>query len=97
MKLLVIVGLLVALCGCAGNPSNPPLSVPPTQAFAATLNTQFTAAVSVGGGVKPYSFSIVSGAMPPGLTMDPVTGVISGTPTIRGTFHLQVQVQDSSK
>src|SRR5262249_29504525 len=39
--------------------------------------------------------SISSGALPPGLTLDPNTGQISGTPTVLGDFTFTVQVKDS--
>lgn len=40
----------------------------------------------------PISYSIVSGALPPGLTLDTVSGVISGTPTTIGTYTFEIGV-----
>jgi hypothetical protein len=49
------------------------------------------------GGTPGYSnFTIVGGSLPAGMTLDPVTGVISGTPTVAGPVNIQVQVQDST-
>lgn len=47
------------------------------------------------GGVLPIgNFSIVSGALPPGLSMD-AAGTVTGTPTQGGTFTWTVQVNDA--
>jgi hypothetical protein len=48
-------------------------------------------------GTPPYNWSITSGALPSGLSLNPSTGVISGTPAANyGTYNLTFQVQDSS-
>lgn len=44
----------------------------------------------------PLSWSIVQGALPAGLILDPITGIISGTPTTTGTFMFLVQVQTAA-
>jgi hypothetical protein len=48
------------------------------------------------GGTPPYTWSIVSGALPPGLTLNPTSGAISGTPTAPGTYSFVIQVSDSA-
>ncbi len=45
------------------------------------------------GGVSPYTY-VVSGARPPGLSLDS-TGLLSGTPTTVGTYSFTVTVTDS--
>ncbi len=53
--------------------------------------------LTVTGGTQPYTWSITSGALPPGLTLNATTGVISGTPAANyGTYTLALQVSDSS-
>ena len=44
----------------------------------------------VSGGTAPYTFS-VAGTLPNGLTLNPTNGAITGTPTVAGTFTLQVK------
>src|SRR5207249_2445191 len=60
----------------------------------ATVGQSYNAAVSVTGGSAPYQFAIGEGALPPGLSLNPATGVISGTPTQNGSFVFQVVVSD---
>jgi len=62
-----------------------------------TTCTAYSANVlSVEGGKAPFTWSVVSGALPPGLHMAPATGVITGNPTTVGTFKLTVMVADST-
>lgn len=48
------------------------------------------------GGTPPYSFSVISGSLPPGLSLDGNTGKVFGLPTATGTFSATVQVTDST-
>ena len=41
--------------------------------------------LNVSGGQDPYHFAIKSGSLPPGLTLNPLTGLIHGTPLVAGT------------
>ena len=52
---------------------------------------------TVEGGTPAYTWSVSSGSLPPGLTMDPATGAITGTPTAVGEFQLSVTVVDSTQ
>lgn len=51
--------------------------------------------VGTGGGGGPYAFSVLSGSMPGGLTLN-ANGTITGTPTTQGRFEVLAQVQDVS-
>jgi Putative Ig domain len=48
------------------------------------------------GGVQPYTWSVVAGALPPGLELPRRGNTISGTPTTAGTFTFTVRVTDDA-
>src|SRR5260221_1346750 len=57
--------------------------------------TAYSQALTVAGGKSPYAWSVASGALPPTVTLDALTGVLSGQLTA-GNFDFTVQVTDSS-
>jgi len=61
-----------------------------------TVGTEYSATLSASGGIPPYTWSISSGSLPNGLTLDSSTGILSGTPTQTGTFTFTIQVKDSN-
>lgn len=48
------------------------------------------------GGVPDYEWTLVAGALPPGLELTESPGRITGTPTTAGTFAFTVRVTDSA-
>lgn len=73
----------------------PPTVVIGTTTLAnATQNVPYTASISASGGTAPYSYTIVSGALPSGMALAP-TGSLTGTPTAPGTTSFTVRVTDS--
>jgi len=73
-----------------------PLAITTTTLPDGTVNVAYNQTVAATGGITPLSWSVASGALPGVLTLDPASGVISGTPTAAGAFTFTVQVQDSS-
>ena len=53
--------------------------------------------LSVEGGTAPFTWSVSAGTLPPGLTLAPSTGAITGTPTAAGTFNFTATVVDSTE
>lgn len=61
----------------------------------AVLGQMYSQTLVVTNGVPFYSWSLTSGALPAGLTLSAISGLLSGIPTAAGTFTFQVQVLDS--
>lgn len=62
---------------------------------AGALRVPYTQSLPVAGGAGPYSYKLVSGALPAGLSLSS-SGVISGTPTKAGGSAFGVQVTDAN-
>lgn len=61
------------------------------QLGSATQGTHFTGKIVATGGLAPYHFTIRFGSLPAGLSLNPKTGVIEGTPTQKGTSEFTVR------
>jgi len=72
----------------------PPLEITTTSLPDAVLGEPYSATLEATGGTPPYTWSIIDGSLPGGLSLDPLTGVISGTPSSTGTWDFMVQVMD---
>jgi len=75
-------------------PTPPVVSCPPNKG--GNVGTPFSTTIPVTGGTAPFTFSISSGSLPPGLTLNTTTGVISGTPTTAGTYSFTIMVVDGA-
>jgi YVTN family beta-propeller protein len=63
---------------------------------AATAETAYSQTLTASGGTTPYTYAVSAGALPAGMSLNPTTGVLSGTPTAAGSFNFTVTVTDSS-
>jgi hypothetical protein len=71
----------------------------PTFSYAARINAQRNKNVNVKpkvAGSPAPSFSVVSGSLPPGLSLNASTAAITGTPTTTGTYPFTVRGSNSA-
>ena len=59
-------------------------------------NSSYLDTLIAKGGTAPYGWSVSSGTIPTHLSLDSLTGIISGVPVNIGTFSFTVQVKDAS-
>jgi len=72
------------------------LEITTTSLPAGTTATAYNIGLGASGGIPPFTWSITSGQLPSGLTLDPQAGVISGTPIVAGTSNFTLQLKDSA-
>lgn len=104
--LLLLVGA-TTLAGCVGTSlqSSQALNPPPATASLkistnslpnGEVDLPYQGSIVATGGTPPYSWSVAAGALPNGLALDSLSGIISGQPASAGTFGFAIGVQDSS-
>jgi hypothetical protein len=71
-----------------------PLTITTSSLPYGTLDIPYNQTLTATGGTLPYSWSVISGTLPDGLTLNSSTGIISGTPAATGDFNFSVQVTD---
>ena len=62
---------------------------------AGAVGSLYQAQVGATGGATPYGWSIASGSLPAGLSLNAGTGAVTGTPMAAGTFSFVVQATDA--
>jgi hypothetical protein len=75
-------------------PPNPPIISGTLQP--GILSTSYSQQLAVGGGDAPYTWSLATGALPAGLTLNPTSGLVFGIPTTVGTRNFTVAAVDSA-
>ncbi len=70
-----------------------PLAITSSTLPSGTNGTAYSQALQASGGTPSYTWSISSGSLPTGMSL--ASGVISGTPTVSGSFNFTVSVTDS--
>ena len=99
---LLLVTSFLPGCGAgggqdlAGSAPPPAVSIQTSSLPSAGMSAPYATTLSASGGTAPYAWSLTSGSqLPQGLALA-TSGLISGTPTMLGTFAFGVSVTDSS-
>ena len=75
------VCMLLAMSAADAPAQSGPLSIVTTSLPSGQVGTAYSATLAASGGTTPYTWSLTSGTLPAGLTLNAATGGISGTPT----------------
>ena len=97
--LILMVSLLTVSCGTTAQAN---INQQQSLALSGSLpggavQQSYNAVLSVAGGNSPYQFSILSGSLPPGVTLNPATGSFTGQPSSTGLYKFAVLVKDSPR
>ncbi len=103
LKPFPVVGLGIILCalllsGCSSTPQNGPsaLNISTQKLPQGAEGDSYSQTLQASGGLLPYTWTLDSGALPPGFTFSS-SGVLSGTPPAgsASTYSFTVRVTDS--
>lgn len=72
------------------------LSISPTALSNGVQGISYSATLSTAGGSDSYTYSVISGSLPAGITLSAGTGIISGTPTSPGTSNFTIRSTDTN-
>ncbi len=73
----------------------PAVTLSPSSLPGGTVGSPYSQSLSAGGGAAPYTYSVTSGSLPPGLALSGA-GLLSGTPTTADNFSFVVRATDAS-
>lgn len=85
--------------GCPGEKSYtisvicPTITINPSSLPAATIDVRYSQSLTASGGTAPYTFSIASGSMPPGVFLGS-NGAFGGAPNSLGSYSFTIRATD---
>jgi hypothetical protein len=89
-------GVLAILALCTGCLSIVGMSITTSQLSSARIDAAYSSSLTAVGGVLPYHWSVESGTLPAGITLNGSTGALSGVAQQAGEFKFTARVSDSS-
>ncbi|MCR4308261.1 MAG: putative Ig domain-containing protein, partial [Candidatus Berkelbacteria bacterium] len=75
------------------------LTITTTSLPGGTVSTPYSQAITATGGTTPYTWSLFSGTLPPGLILTSGTpsATLSGNPTLAGTYNFVLKVAENGR
>lgn len=85
---------VTATCATAPAPPGcPTITLSPATLPNGTVGASYNQTLTASGGTGPYTFAVIAGALPAGLTLAP-SGGLSGTPTTAGSSQPTIRATD---
>lgn len=77
-------------------PVCPLITVDPATLPSGELGVLYSETISATGGAGPYTFAVTAGMLQPDLSLDPNSGLLSGTPLSSGTWDFTITATDQN-
>lgn len=74
----------------------PTITLTPSSLSNGTLGLNYTATVEASSGTPPLSYTLASGSLPEGMTLNQEDGTLSGLPTVSGTATFVIRATDAN-
>ena len=91
----VLLGLLLLAWPATGQQQIPLAILSTSPLGFGVVGWKYSQILDATGGTPPYRWSLASGSIPPGVTLNPSVG-FEGTPTTGGTFNFTIRVTDNA-
>lgn len=74
----------------------PVISISPTTPAGGTVGVSYSQTLTATGGSSAYTYAVVSGSLPAGLSLNSSTGVVSGTPSSQTSGNVTIRATDAN-
>ncbi|MBN2654578.1 MAG: filamentous hemagglutinin N-terminal domain-containing protein [Nitrospirae bacterium] len=88
-------GMAAAVVPRITSAGGPAILTTTTQLQTVTEGQALSQPLAAEGGSMPYTWRLVSGSLPQGVTLDPLSGELRGVPFLNGIFPFEIEVVDS--
>ena len=93
---LLLASLMTICVPSAVLAEEEPITITTISLIDGMVGEAYSATLEATGGATPYTWSVSKGKLPAGLSLNPTTGEISGTPTVNERANFTIKVTDSA-